>query len=128
MNQRILYVILISYAPDIVQPDDDALDGFMQELLLVRAFFYERPFSIPVEFVQETVDLFAFRLDIEDGHGSMATLETSRGGDDLLRRRSRDLVEETEEVFVEEMALGIWRKGVEYLSESGRVSPCTACN
>jgi hypothetical protein len=55
----------------------------------------------------------------------MATLEASRGGDDLLRRRSRDLVEEREEVFVEEMALGIGGECVVYLSESVRVSPCT---
>lgn len=112
MPIRKIRLILKHDPPNIAHPPPNTLHRPLQQLRPLRPPLQQRPFRIPVDSLQQPVDLHFLAFVVQVGHACEARLVGGYGGEDGGGCFWGSGVEEGEEVLFDEVEAGVGREGV----------------
>lgn len=112
MRMHEVDVVLVYHPPDIAQPVRQAIHSLADELLLQRSLFHEGSFGIPMQFIQERVDLQTLRPEVKCRNIGMPCLVVGGLCKYLLPLAPVDMIQQGDELFLDQVLSCIWRQAI----------------
>ena len=80
--EEIVFVIFVDDGPNVTEPGHDAVDDFGHEFFAIGTFAHDGDLGVPVECIDEGVNLLLFSFGVKDRDLGYTCFELGGGGED----------------------------------------------